>query len=137
MCGPCSDATGFWDDRAGLAPTDGDAESCQDVHDEAMRAEDPYRPITELDVDEPEAREALPGPAPVNTDPPPPDETAQAIERTQRALTRIFQHRAEADTRAADAARGERLARWHGDDQAAEHDAQRHAAEPAFGGDRS
>jgi hypothetical protein len=124
MCGPCSDATGYWDDRAGLAPSDADdAESWQDAHDEAMRAEDPYRPITELDVDEPEARDALPEPAPVNTNPPPPDETAQAIERTQLALARIAQRRAEVDARAADAVRGDRLARWHGDDQAVEQDA--------------
>jgi hypothetical protein len=141
MCGPCSDATGFWDDRAGLAPSDADetadAESWQDAHDAAMRAEDLYRPGTELDVVELEARDGLPESAPLTGDPPPSDGTAQAIERTQRALARIVQHRAETEARAADAARGDQLACWHGHDQAAEQDAHEHAAEPALGGDRS
>jgi hypothetical protein len=141
MCGPCSDATGFWDGRTGLAASDvdeaADAEGWQDAHDEAMCAADPYRPVTELDMVEPDVREALPEPAPLTGDPPPADETAQAVERTQRALARIVQRRAETEARAADAATGDRLARWHGDDQAAEQDAHGHAAEPALGGDRS
>ncbi|MPZ67345.1 MAG: hypothetical protein GEU83_18195 [Pseudonocardiaceae bacterium] len=163
MCGPCSEATGVWDDQAAAVDDDWRAE-----HDAAIRAEDPYRPITETDLAGPELdlveppepdvgdadeadvvalppqRSAEPRPAPTpdidraaieDDSTPAADDAAQATQHTQRALTRIAQHRA-ADARAGDETRAERLARWHAHDHAAERPAHADAPELAAAGPR-
>jgi hypothetical protein len=171
MCGPCSDATGFWDDHhdtesewgpgaaehddPGEAVADGETDGWWVEHEAAMRAEDRHRPVTDIDladreVDElaeheahqPAEVDSVAGPAQWTTeaDGPSPavatgavdarvavadpatrdDETTRAVERAHHALTRLAQRRTTAEPRDRQHDRGQRLARWHADDQTAE-----------------
>ncbi|MCA1681577.1 MAG: TrwC relaxase, partial [Actinobacteria bacterium] len=130
------------------------AEEWLAAHHEAMQAEDTHREITDetdlADVAEQPARE-LPAPEhapdqhlvetgladlrdiaaaePAATDEdtvrvPTATETAYAIQRAQRALAEIEARRAADQARDAEQARAEQLARWHTDDQVADHTAQ-------------
>ncbi len=108
------------------------AEEWLALHDEAMRAEDPHREVTDL-ADE--HASAVPGadsgedirdvaacePAPVDEDVvrvPSGEEMADSVRRAQRALAEIRARDVADAEREVDETRVDQLARWHEDDQA-------------------
>ena len=121
------------------------AEEWLAIQDQAVREEDLHREITETDVvdDElvPEPDRDLPTttsddvrdvaarePIAVNEDEvrlPTAEESADSIEKAQRALCEIEEREAADAAREAEEARASELTRWHGDDQVVEHQAER------------
>ncbi|MPZ67342.1 MAG: relaxase domain-containing protein [Pseudonocardiaceae bacterium] len=94
-------------------------------------------PVSETGA--PDVRDvAADGPAPVEEDTvrvPAADETADSVQRAQRALAEIRARHALEERDAADQ-RAEQLTRWHADDQTTEHQAREHDAVAAgIGGD--
>ena len=107
------------------------AEEWLALHDEAMRAEDPHREITDLadeHVDEMGDAEpvedirdvAAAEPAPVDEDVvrvPSGEEMAESVRRAQRALAEIRARDVADAEREVDESRVDQLTRWHEDDQ--------------------
>jgi hypothetical protein len=131
------------------------AEEWLAAHHADTRAEDPHREITETDLaevasrrsrdvhaveqpahreaartDQPDIRDlAASEPGPIGEDSvrvPTANDTAESIQRAQRALAEIAQRKAADEAREAEETRAAQLARWHVDDHATERDAVEH-----------
>jgi conjugative relaxase-like TrwC/TraI family protein len=116
-------------------PVDQATEELDEI--DAPGPEEP-QPVTETGV--PDVRDdAEAEPAPVSEDDvrvPSADETADSVQRAQRALAEIGARHALEEREAADHQRAEQLVRWHADDQAVEHAAsERDAVAVGIGGD--